>query len=107
VLFGAAAWKVKARDGFIGWSAQQHQERLSLIIKKTRFLILPHVRVPHLASHILGTILRRVRSDWQRKYSIAPCLAETFVECERFAGVICPQKRVQAVLNFCFSFRSG
>ena len=54
VLFGAAAWKVKARDGFIGWSAQQRQERLSLIINNTRFLILPHVRVPHLASHILG-----------------------------------------------------
>ena len=87
VLFAAAAWKVKARDAFIGWSAQQRQQRLSLIINNSRFLILPHVRVPHLASHILGTILRRLRSDWQRKYSIAPCLAETFVERERFGGV--------------------
>jgi hypothetical protein len=87
VLFAGAAWKVKARDAFIGWSAPQRQERLSLIINNSRFLILPHVRVPHLASHILGTILRRLRSDWQRKYSIAPCLAETFVERERFAGV--------------------
>jgi hypothetical protein len=87
VLFGAAAWKVKARDAFIGWSAQQRQERLSLIVNNSRFLILPHVRVPHLASHILGTILRRLRCDWQRKYHIAPCLAETFVECERFGGV--------------------
>jgi Domain of unknown function (DUF4338) len=87
VLFGAAAWKVKARDAFIGWSAQQRQERLSLIVNNSRFLILPHVRVPHLASHILGTILRRLRSDWQRKYHIAPCLAETFVEYERFSGV--------------------
>ena len=87
LLFGAAAWKVKARDGFIGWSAEQRQERLALIVNNSRFLILPHVRVPHLASHILGTILRRLRSDWQRKYHIAPCLAETFVERERFAGV--------------------
>jgi hypothetical protein len=87
VLFAAAAWKVKARDAFIGWSAQQRQERLSLIINNSRFLILPPVRVPHLASHILGTILRRVRADWQRKYQVAPCLAETFVERERFAGV--------------------
>ena len=87
VLFAAAAWKVKARDAFIGWSAQQRQQRLSLVINNSRFLILPHVRVPHLASHILGTILRRLRSDWQRKYHIAPCLAETFVECERFSGV--------------------
>lgn len=87
VLFGAAAWKVKARDAFIGWSAQQRQQRLSLIINNSRFLILPHVRVPHLASHILGTLLRRVRADWQRKYYVAPCLAETFVERERFGGV--------------------
>ena len=87
VLFAAAAWKVKARDAFIGWSAQQRQQRLSLIINNSRFLILPHVRVPHLASHILGTLLRRVRADWQRKYQVAPCLAETFVERERFGGV--------------------
>ncbi len=87
VLFAGAAWKVKARDAFIGWSAPQRQERLSLIINNSRFLILPHVRVPHLASHILGIILRRLGSDWHRKYSIAPCLAETFVERERFAGV--------------------
>jgi Domain of unknown function (DUF4338) len=78
VLFAAAAWKVKARDAFIGWSAQQRQERLSLIVNNSRFLILPHVRVPHLASHILGTILRRLRSDWQRKYHIAPCLGGDF-----------------------------
>jgi hypothetical protein len=86
-LFAAAAWKVKARDAFIGWSARQRQQRLSLIINNSRFLILPHVRVPHLASHILGTIQRRLRSDWQLKYHIAPCLAETFVERERFAGI--------------------
>ena len=87
VLFGAAAWKAKARDSFIGWSAQQRQQRLCLIINNSRFLILPQVRVPHLASHILGTILRRLRCDWQLKYHIAPCLAETFVERERFAGI--------------------
>jgi uncharacterized protein DUF4338 len=87
LLFGGAAWKVKARDGFIGWSAQQRQERLWLIVNNSRFLILPHVHVPHLASHILGTILRRLPSDWQGKYNIAPCLAETFVERERFGGV--------------------
>jgi hypothetical protein len=87
VLFAAAAWKVKARDAFIGWSAQQRQQRLCLVINNSRFLILPQVRVAHLASHILGTILRRLRSDWQRKYHLAPCLVETFVECERFSGI--------------------
>jgi Domain of unknown function (DUF4338) len=62
LLFGAAAWKVKAQDGFIGWSAEQRQERLALIVNNSRFLILPDVRVPHLASRILGTILSRLRS---------------------------------------------
>lgn len=86
-LFGAAAWKVRARDAFIGWSSDQRRERLGAVINNTRFLILPHVRVPHLASHILGRLLRRLSRDWQRKYAITPCLAETFVECERFPGV--------------------
>jgi uncharacterized protein DUF4338 len=87
LLFGAAAWKVRARDAFIGWSAQQRQQHLLLIVNNSRFLILPHVRIAHLASHILGTILRRLASDWQRKYHLAPCLAETFVERARFSGV--------------------
>ena len=58
-----------------------------MVVNNSRFLILPHVRVPHLASHILGLILRRLPSDWQRKYAMTPCLAESFVERERFAGV--------------------
>lgn len=87
VLFAGAAWKVKARDDFIGWNKEQRQARLCLIANNSRFLILPHVRVPHLASHILGLILRRLRKDWQRKHKIAPCLAESFVERERFSGV--------------------
>ncbi len=45
------------------------------------------MRVPHLASHILGLILRRLRSDWQHKYHLAPCLAESFVDRERFRGI--------------------
>jgi hypothetical protein len=85
-LFSAAAWQVRARDAFIGWSSTQRRERLGLLINNTRFLILPHVQTPHLASHILGRLLRRVRQDWQRKYALAPALAETFVERERFAG---------------------
>jgi hypothetical protein len=87
VLFGCAAWKVKARDLFIGWSIEQRQRGLGLITNNSRFLILPHVRVPHLASHILGLLLRRLCSDWQHKYHLAPCLAESFVERERFRGI--------------------
>jgi hypothetical protein len=86
VLFGCAAWKVKARDRFIGWSTEQRTRGLSLITNNSRFLILPHVRVPNLASHILGLVVRRLRCDWQRKYQLAPYLAESFVERERFSG---------------------
>ncbi len=87
VLFAGAAWQLKARDAFIGWNKIQRERRLGLLVNNTRFLILPHVRVPHLASHILGLILRRLRADWQRKYAMAPVLAESFVERERFARV--------------------
>jgi hypothetical protein len=86
VLFGCAAWKVKARDRFIGWNPEQRARGLGLITNNSRFLILPHVRVRHLASHILGLILRRLALDWRRKYRLEPCLVETFVERERFSG---------------------
>src|ERR1700747_2691819 len=65
VLFAGAAWKVKARDQFIGWSAAQRARQLELIVNNSRFLILPHVRVPHLASHILALILRRRPPAWR------------------------------------------
>jgi hypothetical protein len=85
--FGSAAWKVKSRDSFIGWSQPQRAARLGLIANNTRFLILPHVRVPHLASHLLGLFLRRLQRDWVAKYGFKPVLAETFVERERFSGL--------------------
>ncbi len=86
LLFGAPAWKCKSRDEFIGWSQAQRQRRLSYITNNTRFLILPFVRVPHLASWILGQTLRRLSQDWQRKYGHPILLVETFVERDRFAG---------------------
>lgn len=86
LLFGAPAWKCKSRDEFIGWSQAERQRRLSYITNNTRFLILPFVRVPHLASWILGQALRRLSQDWQRKYGHPILLVETFVERDRFAG---------------------
>jgi hypothetical protein len=59
---------------------------LPFITNNTRFLILPWVKVPHLASHILGLICRRISSDWQEKYGHAVYLLETFVERDRFKG---------------------
>ena len=86
VLFGAAAWQCKARDQDIGWDAPARQRGLGYVTNNTRFLILPWVHVPHLASHVLGRITRRLSSDWQAKYGHPIHLLETFVDTSRFAG---------------------
>jgi hypothetical protein len=86
LVFGAAAWKCQDRDRFIGWSAEQRQRNLGRIANNTRFLILPWVRVPHLASWSLGQVSRRLAHDWQVKYGHPIVLLETFVERDRFAG---------------------
>jgi hypothetical protein len=86
LMFGAAAWKVKARDDFIGWSRVERESNLSLVVNNNRFLILPWVEVPHLASHILGKVCRRLLRDWREKYNHPVYLLETFVEKDRFQG---------------------
>ncbi len=86
LVFGAPAWKCQDRDQFIGWSAEQRQRHLNLIVNNSRFLILPWVRVPHLASWTLGRVSRRLAEDWQAKYGHPIVLVETFVERERFRG---------------------
>jgi hypothetical protein len=86
LLFGSAAWKCRPRDEYIGWNAEQRSRKLHLLTNNTRFLILPSVRVPHLASWILGRVLHRLSSDWQQKYGHPIVLVETFVEQQRFRG---------------------
>jgi hypothetical protein len=86
MVFGAAAWKVGARDQFIGWSVAQRRTHLGLVANQQRFLILPWVRVSHLASHLLAQAVRRVSADWQGRYGHRVWLVETFVEQERFVG---------------------
>lgn len=86
MMFGAAAWKVSPRDGYIGWQPGVRKRNLSFIANNNRFLVLPWIQVPHLASHILGQVCRRVSADWQKKYFHPIYLLETFVEKERFKG---------------------
>jgi hypothetical protein len=86
LLYGAAAWRLASRDRFIGWDDTTRQHGLSRIANNMRFLILPQVRVPHLASHLLAMISRRINRDWQEKYGHPIHLLETFVEQARFAG---------------------
>lgn len=86
VLFGAPAWRCAVRDAFLEWGEAQRREQLHRLANNTRFLILPWVRVPHLASHVLGAVARRISADWQLKYGHGLDWLETFVEHERFAG---------------------
>ena len=86
MLFGSAAWKAKSRDAFIGWDGQARQRNLPLLSNNTRFLILPWVRVPHLASHLLAQVCRALPGHWMQKYGHPIHLLETFVERQRFRG---------------------
>lgn len=86
LLFDAAAWKVAGRDQFIGWDAPTREAHLAKVVNNSRFLILPWVKVPHLASHLLALATGRLRQDWEQKYGHRIELVETFVERERFAG---------------------
>ena len=84
--FGAAAWQTAPRDQFIGWSHEQRQKNLPLVVNNARFLIMPWVKSKNLASHILSMIARRLPTQWEERYGIRPVLLETFVNTERFAG---------------------
>lgn len=84
--FGASAWKCAARDTHLGWDPATREANLHLVVGNARFLILPHVHVPHLASHVLGRLTRQLAADWQHAYNYSPVVAETFVERDRFAG---------------------
>jgi len=86
MLFGAAAWKAKSRDAFIGWDRGTRERNLPLLSNNTRFLILPWVRVPHLASHLLAQVCRQLPGHWMEKYGHPIHLLETFVERDRFRG---------------------
>jgi len=85
-LFGSAAWKCADRDAFLGWERAARERNLQGLTNNTRFLVLPWVGVPHLASHVLGRIARRIRADWQAKYGHPVQALETFVDRDRFKG---------------------
>ena len=86
LLFGAAAFKCGARDAWIGWPAPVRERNLSYVTNNSRFLVLPWVRVPHLASHLLSRIARRIQADWIAKYGHPLYCLETFVDRSRYRG---------------------
>jgi hypothetical protein len=80
ILFGSSAKALEDRDRWIGWDNMTRGQFRPRIINNSRYLILPGVHVPHLASHVLGLVARRIRADWQERYGFSPVLMETFVE---------------------------
>jgi hypothetical protein len=86
LLWSSPAWKMAARDAWIGWSDPQRQRNLPYLVTHSRFLILPWVRVKGLASKLLAECARRLPRDWEERYGYRPLLLETLVAAERFRG---------------------
>lgn len=86
LLWAAAAFKCRARDRWIGWHPAVAWQRLPLVANNVRFLILPGVCVPNLASRVLGLCTRRLSADWERVWGHPILLVETFVDPARYAG---------------------
>jgi hypothetical protein len=86
VAWSSAPRHLGSRDRFIGWDKQARLKNIRLLAYNTRFLILPWVTVPHLASHILGRMARVLSADWQRLYAHPIYYLETFIDPQRFRG---------------------
>lgn len=86
LAWSSAPRHLKPRDQFIGWPAAVRRENLPLIAYNTRFLVLPWAQTPHLASHLLSRIARRISADWQQLYAHPIYLLETFIDPARFRG---------------------
>jgi hypothetical protein len=86
LLWTSPAWKMQARDEWIGWSDRQRRHNLQWIVSNGRFLILPWVHVKGLASKILALSARQMTRDWESRYGHRPLLLETLVDAARFRG---------------------
>lgn len=86
LLFTSAAWKMAPRDRYIGWDEAARPAGLTRIVNNSRFLILPWVRIPNLASHVLSLAAAALERDWPVHYGAEPVLLETLVDRNRYAG---------------------
>ena len=84
--FSSAAWRLAPRDAWIGWDEAARQAGLAKVVANSRFLIMPTVKVPNLASHVLSLAVARLADDWQARYGFRPVLVETFVDSSRYRG---------------------
>jgi len=86
LLFTSAAWKMAPRDRYLGWSEAMRAQNLGRVVNNSRFLILPWVKISHLASHILSRAAQSLRLDWRARYGVEPVLLETLVDRELYSG---------------------
>jgi hypothetical protein len=86
LLWTSPAWKMQARDAWIGWINEQRRCNLQAIVNNGRFLILPWVNVKGLASKILALSERQMPREWETRYGCRPLLLETLVDAARFRG---------------------
>ena len=86
LAWSSAPRHLASRDRYIGWSAEARRRNIRFLAYNTRFLILPWVRVPHLASHILGRMASQLSPEWERMYDHPMYFAETFIDPTRFRG---------------------
>ena len=86
VQFSSPAWRMAARDRWIGWDDATRGRRLQHVVNNSRFLILPWVQVKNLASAVLARGVRKLRVDWPERYAVEPYLVETLVDSRRYKG---------------------
>jgi hypothetical protein len=84
--FSSAAWRMRARDAWIGWDDATRAGQLPHVVSNSRFLLVPWARIKNLASATLALALRRLRGDWQAQYGVAPLLVETLVDPAHYTG---------------------
>ena len=94
--WGSASWKVACRDSFIGWGTPLRKKNLSQVVNNVRFLILPWVKVEHLASKVLAANIKCLAADWHSLYPESIVLLETFVDVARF------QETCYRAANWCY-----
>lgn len=86
VQFSSPAWRMQARDQWVGWDETTRKRHLQRIVTNSRFLILPWVRISNLATALLSCAVRRLKVDWADQYGVEPWLVETLVDPQRFHG---------------------
>lgn len=86
VQLSSPAWRLAARDRWIGWDEPTRERNLQRVVGNSRFVVLPWIRVRNLASRLLSLLMRQLRADWPARFGVAPLLVETMVDVSRFRG---------------------